>query len=438
MAFAMLQELRVLDFKDPAFSTRGPKVIAARDLGWCARTPYGLAVLRYRECGQILRDRRFRQGSYNWPETVGINGPFAGFWKASVIGQAGERHARLRALAVPALSEGYVASLIPAFERSARELCENLCQSERCEFQSAFCNPFAGQAITSLLGMSAEEWRVVADDAAELGLAMGVEAPRYETRFNAACERLSDLTGDLKRSAFNLRHQQKAERVQRLSGALRFAKICDSGFSRNALIKRVRRGQDRESYVARMVAGYDRNSDCSFEELLNMIAISIFGGVDTTRALLGLGLSLFIDHPAQWQALRRDAWLVPAAVEEFIRARPTTTWATREATESVIMNGVEIPKGTVLHLLVQASARDPDICDDPRFDITVKRKRHFGFGGGAHHCIGHLVARTDIAAALRALRETFASVTYDGVPEWLPDSGNTGALSLPVRYAIAV
>jgi hypothetical protein len=40
----------------------------------------------------------------------------------------------------------------------------------------------------------------------------------------------------LKRSAFNLRHQIKTERVQRLSGALRFATICDSDFSLNALV----------------------------------------------------------------------------------------------------------------------------------------------------------------------------------------------------------
>src|SRR6056297_3485431 len=39
----------------------------------------------------------------------------------------------------------------------------------------------------------------------------------------------------LKRSAFYLRYQPKAERVQRLSVALHFAKIWDSGFSRNAL-----------------------------------------------------------------------------------------------------------------------------------------------------------------------------------------------------------
>ena len=36
-------------------------------------------------------------------------------------------------------------------------------------------------------------------------------------------------------SAFNLRYQRKTERAQRWTGALHFAKICDPGFSRNAL-----------------------------------------------------------------------------------------------------------------------------------------------------------------------------------------------------------
>ncbi|WP_428512828.1 cytochrome P450 [Roseovarius sp.] len=391
--------LPYLDLKDPGFSTRSPEVVAAREAHWCAETPFGLAVLRYRQVGKILRDRRFRQGSHNWPETVGIEGRFADFWRDSVIGREGDAHQKLRALAVPALSEDYVLSLVPAFDEIARDLCAGLSEKSACEFQSAFCEPFAGQAITTLLGMEREAWPLVAHNAADLGLAMGIEAPKYQERFNAACEALFQLA--------------------------------------DQLVVKVRRGEDSESYVARMVAEFDRNGDCTHEELLNTIVISIFGGVDTTRALLGLGLSLFIENPEQWQMLRKDESLIPNAVEEFIRARPTTTWSTREAVEDVEMDGMVIPKGTVLNLLVHASARDPEICEDPSFDITVKRKRHFGFGGGAHHCIGHFVARTDTGCALDALRQTFRTVAYDGTPEWLPDSGNTGALSLPVTYEVA-
>lgn len=390
--------LPYLDLADPAFSTRGPEVLAARKAHWCAVTPYGLAVLRHREVGLILRDRRFRQGSHSWPDTVGIKGAFAEFWRQSVIGQEGPAHRRMRALALPALSEDYVRGLAPSFARSARALCAQLRQRDHAEFQADFSDPFTGQVMAALLGLEEDEWPAIAADAYDLGLAMSITARHHESRFNAACERLFDLA--------------------------------------DRLVTRVRAGHDTDSYVARMVAEFDRNGDCSHAELRNMIVISIFGAVDTTRALLGLGLSLFIENPAQWQALRADATLIPAAVEEFIRARPTTTWATRQAVEEVEMNGQVIAKGTVLHLLIHAAARDPEICDDPRFDITRRRKRHFGFGGGAHHCIGHFVARTDMAAALAALRETFVTIHYDGTPEWMPDSGNTGPIRLPIRYEV--
>jgi cytochrome P450 len=390
--------LPFINLADPAVSTRGPEVLAARDETWCAQTPFGLAVLRHREVGQILRDRRFRQGSHAWPDTVGIKGPFADFWRNSVIGREGDEHRKLRALAVPALSKDYVLSLKPAFTEIAFSLCDTLRGKSSCEFQSEFCDPFTGQVIATLLGLPRERWPEVAHDASDLGLAMGIEAKRYEAQFNAACERLFALA--------------------------------------DGLVTRVRQGKDQESYVARMVAEYDRNGDCSHEELLNTIVISIFGGVDTTRALLGLGLSLFIEHPDQWALLREDADLIEPAVEEFIRSRPTTTWATREANEDVTIRDREIPSGTVVHLLVHASARDPEICDEPDFDITAKRRMHFGFGGGAHHCIGHFVARTDIACALDALRQTFRTVAYAGEPEWMPDSGNTGAIRLPIKYEV--
>ncbi|MGB0506863.1 MAG: cytochrome P450 [Pikeienuella sp.] len=385
-----------LDFSDPAFSTRSAEIAEARAAHWCARTPYGLAVLRWREVGHLLRDRRLRQGSHAWPDKHNLIGPFAEFWRRCVIGQEGEAHQRLRALAVPVLTDDYINSMIPEFERAAADLTSAMRETDRCEFQSAFAMPFAGRAVTTLFGMPDEEWDWVSHDATELGLAMGVEAKRHEDRFNAAYMRLEAL----------------AER----------------------LIARVRVGEDDSSYVARMVARFDLDPEVDMRALLDMIVISIFGGVDTTRAQLGLGLSQFIENPTQWQALRDDAGLIPQAVDEIIQARPTTTWASREAVEAFEFGGVHIRAGETLHMLVHASARDPLVASGPVFDITTKRKRHFGFGGGAHHCIGHMVARTDIAAALRALRDLFVTVDYDGPADWLPDSGNTGPVSLPIKY----
>jgi len=44
-----------LDVANPAFSIRSPEVMAAREKSWFARTPYGIAVLRYDEVNQLLR-----------------------------------------------------------------------------------------------------------------------------------------------------------------------------------------------------------------------------------------------------------------------------------------------------------------------------------------------------------------------------------------------
>ena len=389
-----------LDLADPAFSTRSAAVRAARDAHWCAETPYGLAVLRWREVGLLLRDRRLRQGSHAWPAKTGLAGPFADFWSRSVIGREGAHHQRLRNLIAPVLTEEYVAGFVPVFDRIAADLCAGLRNDTRAEFMSAFSIPFAGRAIVHLLGMPDEEWDWVSHDASTLGLAMGVECKRHEDAVNAAYDRLA---------------------------ALAYRLVAD-----------VRAGRDGDSFVARMVARFETAGDCTDEELNDIIVMAIFGGVDTTRSQLGLGLSQFIEHPAQWAAFRADEGLAPQVVEETIRARPTTTWATREAVETFAFGGEIIEAGATLHMLVHASARHNDPSGDPTpaFDIRAQRRKHFGFGGGAHHCIGHLVARTDMACAWRALRRTLRTVDYDGTAIWLPDSGNTSAEHLPIRYEI--
>ena len=389
------QALPFLDFASNAFSTRSPQVYSARDNGWCARTPYGLAVLRHREVGYLLRDRRLRQGSHAWPDTHNMQGSFAEFWKRSIISQDGEEHRALRNLAAPALTPEYIHSLVPAFNKIAKYLVAGVASQSSVEFMQDFAIPFAGQAICVLLGMPVGQSDRISADASDLGLAMGVECKLHEATVNAACDRLMDLADEL--------------------------------------VAKVRAGKDQNSYVARLVESYDTLGTFNHETLRHLIVISIFGGVDTTRSQLGLAVKLFIEHPDQWQVLRANPALVPQAIEEVIRQHPTTTWVTREATEDFEFEGIQIASGQTLHLLVHASATDPAVCPDAAFDVTAQRKVHFGFGGGAHNCLGQLVARTDMACALGAMAKGIAGFEYTGTPKWLPDSGNTSPVTLPIK-----
>jgi cytochrome P450 len=90
--------------------------------------------------------------------------------------------------------------------------------------------------------------------------------------------------------------------------------------------------------------------------------------------------------------------------------------------------------GTTLHLYSESAGTDPRAFT-AGFDITADRKPHFGFGGGAHHCLGHFVARSDMSEALPLLARRLPEIRVLPDSSWLPDSGNTGAITLPVGFA---
>ena len=121
-----------------------------------------------------------------------------------------------------------------------------------------------------------------------------------------------------------------------------------------------------------------------------------------------------------------------------MRVNPTVTWVTREAIEDVDLGGLRIPAGGIVQVLSHAAGTDPAAMPDPSFDITAERPPHLGFGGGVHHCLGHFVARTDMAVALPLLARRLPDAAPDGPGRWLPVSGNTGALEFPIRFGPSV
>ena len=300
--------LPFLDLTAPGFATVSDDVHAARDASWCARTPFGYAVLRHRQAGMILRDRRFRQGSHGWPDMVGLTGAFADFWRRSIISKEGPDHKDLRRIAQAALSEESILALEPAFETAAERLCDTL-DPNGFDMVADVTEPFAGLAIALLLGLPEADAPELAHDASRLGLAMGPDAKAYEAVANGACERLAAMAGGL---------------------------LDDPPLG---------------CFVARLNAAAGSTER---QELIDLVVISIFGGVDTTRAQLAFAAWLFAQHPKQWDWLRDNPDAVPQAIDEVIRMRPTTTWASREALEDVEMGGVSIRAGETVHVLVHA------------------------------------------------------------------------------------
>jgi cytochrome P450 len=385
-----------LDLADPAFDAGSDEVRAARERDWWARTSYGIAVLRYEEVRALLADRRLVQGSAAWPAHNGVTtGPFVDWWSKTLLNLEGEDHHRLRRLLAPAFAPRFVTPLVPRFRALADELIDAFAPSGRCEFVSQFAEPYAARVLTLLLGLPDSEWERLARWSSELGLALGVTIRSDLDRVEAALEGLYGYADDL---------------VAR------------------------RRAEPGEDTVSRLVAAHDEGDRLSHEELRVSVVLLIFGGVDTTRNQLGLAAATFAEHPDQWALLGERPDLGLAAIDEVMRVAPTTTWTTREAAQDIVFQGVEIPAGTTLHLLSAAASTDGRAFGDGGFDIAAPRPRHVGFGGGIHHCLGHFVARTDMGEALPRLAARMPGLRPDGPARWLPPSGNTGPVRLPVAF----
>src|SRR5690348_16467678 len=392
------------DVADPAFSVSSAEVRRVREAGWYARTSYGLAVLRYDQVSRLIRHPALRQGSRRWPAHHGItSGPFADWWASWVLNLEGEAHHRMRRLLSPAFSRRIVEALRPRFGELAGELADSVAGSGagRCEFMADFAEPYAARVIAIMLGIAEEEWPAIAAESATLGLAMGVRIREHLPRIEAALAALYEYADTVIAAR---RREPLSPRDDLVTSLLKSQSQADEG-------------------------------GLTAAELRDALVLLIFGGFDTTRNQLGLAMQVFLEHPGQWRLLGERPELGAAAVEEVMRVRPTTTWVTREALDDFSFDGLDIEAGTTIHLFCESAGTDGGQAGGGEFDIAATgRPPHFGFGGGIHYCLGHYVARADMATALTVLAGRLRDPYPAGEARWLPDSGNTGPVRLPIAF----
>lgn len=389
------------DLADPSFDVTSERVHRARDDDWFVETNWGWAVLRYAEVSALLKDRRFQQGNARWPAQNGIHsGMFSDWWQETLLSLEGEDHTRIRRLLMPAFRNKTIALMRPRFQALANELVDDFAADGRVEFVSQFAEPYASRIICVLLGLPEDAWPQVAHWADDLGKAFGINVKADLPRIEAA---LDGLHGYLEEVVADRTAHPREDLV-------------------TTLVQAARRDAEPEGQLGR-------------HELGVALVFLAFAGMETTRNQLGLALQTLLAHPDQWRLLGEHPELGGQAVEEVMRVNPTVTWVTREAIEDVDFQGLHIPAGGIVQMLSHSAGTDPAAMPDPSFDITALRPPHLGFGSGVHHCLGHFVARTDMAVALPLLARRLPDAVADGPGEWLPVSGNTGPVRYPIRFA---
>jgi len=141
-------------------------------------------------------------------------------------------------------------------------------------------------------------------------------------------------------------------------------------------------------------------------EAVPVMMIDYMGpSLDTTIFGIASGVWLFANHPDQWDLLRADPSLIPAAINEILRMEAPVQGFSRYVARDYDLDGVALQQGSRAIMFYGAANRDPRQFSDPdRFDIRRDNAgRHLAFGTGPHMCLGMNLARLEMRALYTAL-----------------------------------
>lgn len=166
------------------------------------------------------------------------------------------------------------------------------------------------------------------------------------------------------------------------------------------------------------------------------MALLLIAGIDTTWSAIGASLWHLSKTAADRERLVTDPGLLPAAMEEFLRAYAPVTMA-RLVKEDMNWRGVDMKADDWVLLSFPAANRDPEQFDRAD-EVVIDREvnRHSAFGLGIHRCVGSHLARMELRVALEVWLERIPEFTLEDPSAVTWAAGQVrGPRTLPVRIA---
>jgi cytochrome P450 len=305
---------------------------------------------------------------------------------------------RLRRGAVPAFSARAMQRIAPRIEAIADDLLEGLEGHAGMDVITEFAYPLPILAIAELLGIPDEDRKTF----------------------------LEIATAD---QAANPIDPQATEEV--------LAQAAENGRRLGVLVRQViekKRREPGEDLISAMIAAQEADH-LTIGEMLDTVHLMMEAGHITTVNLIGNGLDVLLDRPADLERLRLEPDLMPSAVDECLRYVGPVHFTGRTALEDVEVGGKPIRKGECIITLLPGANRDPGMFPDPEeFVIDRAPNRHLAFGIGAHVCIGAALARLETQIAFRKLLDRFPGIHRAGEPRWNTSFEMRGRSTLPAAF----
>lgn len=362
-------------------------------------------ITRFDDAKAALTDPRLSKDLYGpGQHYLRIFGPNSEALNKNMLNSDPPEHTRLRRIVSQAFSPRRIEALRPRVAEVVDNLIDRIVPQGRSELMHDFAIPLPMMVIGELLGIP-----------------------------EADHERVLDWTQVIRTSGSS-RRSPAEERAAVQEAQLRLHHYFVD-------LVQAKRADPADDMISALIDACEHDGSLTERELVTTTFLLLFAGHQTTADFIGNATVALLTNPDQLELLRAKPELLPAAIEELLRFDgPLPVASPRIATEDVEYQGVCIPRGSVVGVVINAANHDPAHFAEPdRLDLTRERGPHIGFGHGVHYCLGVSLARMEaqigIGVLLGRLPELRLGVPVAELRRLPAASPFRGLLELPVRFA---
>jgi cytochrome P450 len=270
-------------------------------------------------------------------------------------------HGKYRTLYNARFSPGMVTRVTPAAREAANRYIDAFIDDGRCEFMSAFADPFPTDVFLNAINMPA------------------ADTPKFVHWVHAV---FGGLSGQEQEAGVDAQAEMRDY----------FKSMYD------------RRRTDPEDpevdILTYLLSATVDGAPIPEDDLLNMAVVLVLAGLDTTKSQLGYNFHYLATHPDDRARLVADPSLMPTAIEELLRFHAFVPPA-RKLKQDIEYEGCPMKAGQMVLMPLWSATRDPRAFEDAG-EVRIDRSpnRHIAFGAGPHRCAGAHLARRELLVAM--------------------------------------
>lgn len=316
-----------------------------------------------------------------------------------IVDTEAPEHTRLRKLLMRAFTRKVVEDIRPYVREKVNLLLDKAMVSPEIEFQEEISRPLPGLVIFKMLGIPEEQFvnmREWSNAMMEVTSTIGATVEQIERAERA----LSEMN--------NLGRTEKAKRLL----------------------------HPRDDLITILANASEDGDRLTEDEFFAQMLILIVAGHESTSSTITMIAEALSHRPDLWQHIYENQDRIIDIVNELMRYVSMSTAQLRIATDDFEWHGKQIRAGQMVVLAVSSANRDPRAFDKPLdIDFTRDNTGSMVFGGGIHHCIGHLLAKMEVSEFLLAMVNRFEKLeVLDENLKFMPSAFFRGMAELNVRF----